>query len=369
MDESRIRRRITALRERANMTQSALAQALGFKDRQTVSTIETGDRKVSAAELVKLADIFNVELSFFSDPYVLVDEGRFSWRRDDLPEYAIGGFEEKAKGWLALYRHLSRVADKPVNSLVPSLALSPNSSFEEAATEGEAIAHQFELGAVPAARLEQVLDDQLKALVLQIEPPEGISGAACRLGGLNVVLVNRRESPARRAFNLAHELFHLATWDQMPPDHIESVRLQRSGNPRPEQLANAFAGGLLMPRARLEHLLADYPRPEPDQHAEWIKTLAARMAVSGQAMKWRLVDLGELPRARAKRIGDDALRINPDPDMPVPPLFSERFVNRMHWGLENGHLTVRKAAQVMSMTIDDLQSLFESHGMPVPFDL
>ena len=84
---------------------------------------------------------------------------------------------------------------------------------------------------------------------------------------------------------------------------------------------------------------------------------------------WRLVDLGEMARAQARRISDDALRMEPDPDATLPPLFSQQFVERLHWGLDNGHLTVRKAAQVMSMTIDDLHALFESYGMPVPFDL
>lgn len=369
MNDSRIRRRIAALRDKSGMTQSDLARALGFKDRQTISTIETGDRKVSAAELVRLTDIFEVELPFFSDPYILVEEGKFSWRRNDLPDNDIVQFEEMAKGWLALYRHLCRLSEVPVNSLVPTLALDQDSRYEEATAEGEAIAQQFDLSPVPALQLEQALNSNLNALVLQVDAPEGISGAACRLGGLNVVLVNRREVPARRAFNMAHELFHLATWEQMPPEHIESVRVRQGGNPRPEQLANAFAGGLLMPRASLEPLLSRHPRPEPDQRADWIKTLATGMGVSGQAMKWRLVDLGELPRAQAERISADALRMDPDPETPLPPLFSQQFVDRLHWGLDNGHLTVRKAAQVMSMTIDDLQALFESYGMPVPFDL
>jgi transcriptional regulator with XRE-family HTH domain len=370
MDESRIRRRIVALREKAGMTQADLARLLGFRDRQTVSTIERGDRKVSAAELVKLADIFGIELPFFSDPYTLVDEGRFSWRRNEVPDDEIVQFENRAKRWLALYRHLSLLAEIPVNSLVPTLALNQGSRFEEASAEGEAIARQFDLGRVPAQRLENALSDDLNALVLQVDAPVGISGAACRLGGLNVILINRAEAPARRAFNMAHELFHLATWDQMPPEHIESVRVPRGGNPRPEQLANAFAAGLLLPRSSLEALLDRFPRPEADQRDDdWIKHLATEMGVSGQAMKWRLVDLGELPKARARRIHDDALRMDPVPGTPLPLPFSEPFVERLRWGLEHGHLTVRKAAQLMDMSIDELHALIESHDMPVPFDL
>lgn len=369
MDNSRIRRRIVALRERAGMNQKALAKALGFKDRQTLSAIENGTRKVSAAELVSLADIFEVDLSVFSDPFTLIGEGEFSWRRKNAASETITQFQESAKGWLALYRHLSRLAGEPVHSLVPNLGLTEKSSFEEAAEEGEAIARQFNLEPVPALRLEEALNEQLNALVLQIDAPDGVSGAACRLGGLNFVLVNRRESAARRAFDMAHELFHLATWEQMPPEHIESVRLHRKGNPRPEQLANAFAGGLLMPRTTLNRLLEQHPRPAPDQQHQWIRNLADQLGVSGQAMKWRLAAIGALPRARAERITDDAVRMESGANLALPLPFSKRFVDRLYWGLENGRLTVRRAAQVMGMTIDGLQALFEVHGIPVPFDL
>lgn len=369
MDASRIRRRIVALRERADMKQIDLARAMGVNDRQTISQIETGERKVSADELVRLADIFNVELSAFSDPYRVFDEASFSWRRNEVPESTIQEFENQAKSWLALYRHLSRTAGEPVNSLVPKLDLTEKSSFEDAASEGESIAAQFDLGAVPALSLERALNDQLNVLVLQVDAPDGISGAACRLGGLNFVLVNRTESPARRAFNLAHELFHLATWEQMPPAHIESVRVNANGNPRPEKLANGFASGLLMPRKPMEALINQHPKPEAAEHAAWIMTLASAMGVSGQAMKWRLVHLGQLPRAKAQRIDDESLRQTQEEPALDPLPSSPRFVERLRWGLEEGRLTVRRAAELMGMTIDQLHNLFEAHDMPVPFDL
>ena len=44
--------RIKALREERKLSQDDLARAFGFKDRQTVSAIETGERRVSAEELL-----------------------------------------------------------------------------------------------------------------------------------------------------------------------------------------------------------------------------------------------------------------------------------------------------------------------------
>ena len=43
--------RIKALREERRLSQDDLARLFGFKDRQTVSAIETGERRVTADEL------------------------------------------------------------------------------------------------------------------------------------------------------------------------------------------------------------------------------------------------------------------------------------------------------------------------------
>ena len=369
MDPSQIRRRIVALRERAGMKQADLAEALGFKDRQTVSAIETGERKVSADELVRMADIFGVELPVFSDPYEILDGASFSWRRSEVPDSAIVQFEEQAKRWMALYRHLSRLAGEPVNSLVPNLGLTEKSSYEEAASAGELIANQFDLGNAPAAELERMLDKELKFMVLHVDAPDGISGAACRLDALNFVLVNRAEPAARRAFNLAHELFHLATWEQMTPDHIESVRLEGNSRPRAEQLADNFASGLLMPRDVINDLLQRHQQPDDAGLAAWIAVLARELDVSGTAMKWRLANLGLIARAKAARIADQDLQTAPVAGERLPLPFSKRFVERLHWGLDGGYLTVRRAAKLMGMSIDDLSDLFRAHDIPVPFDL
>ena len=47
-----IGKRIRALREERNLSQENVAEIFGFKDRQTVSAIETGARRVTAEELV-----------------------------------------------------------------------------------------------------------------------------------------------------------------------------------------------------------------------------------------------------------------------------------------------------------------------------
>ena len=115
---------------------------------------------------------------------------------------------------------------------------------------GERFVAEFELGDVPAKRLVEVMERELGILVLMVDAFQGISGAACRLPELDVVLINRHEVEGRRHFDLAHELFHILTWDAMPPEHSEEAR--ETGGNRVEQLANNFASAVLMPTPVLD---------------------------------------------------------------------------------------------------------------------
>ena len=67
------------------------------------------------------------------------------------------------------------------------------------------------------------MERELGILVVMVDSERGISGAACRLPELDAVLIARHEVAGRRHFDLAHELFHILTWDAMPPEHFEEA--------------------------------------------------------------------------------------------------------------------------------------------------
>ena len=58
-------------------------------------------------------------------------------------------------------------------------------------------------------------------LVLLVDMPKGISGVACQIPGADSILINRKDSEGRRNFDLAHELFHVLTWDALPPERVD----------------------------------------------------------------------------------------------------------------------------------------------------
>ena len=234
---------------------------------------------------------------------------------------------------------------------------------------GERFAAELELGDVPAQRLAAAMQNELGILVLMVDACRGVSGAACRLPGLDAVLIARGEVEGRRNFDLAHELFHILTWDAMPPKHVENAG--DFGGTRVEQLANHFAAAVLMPRAVLDSL-GDCGQLEMDELIVRLNAAANELGVTSSALRWRLVALGRLTKARAQAILESALRNNGGQDeTPAPPaLYSRpfmevdrgghrptaifRFVGRRFW------------SGCRSRT---LQGLLTAHGIDFAIDL
>jgi Zn-dependent peptidase ImmA (M78 family)/DNA-binding XRE family transcriptional regulator len=356
--------RIKALREERKLSQDDLARLFGFKDRQTVSAIETGERRLSAEELLAAVEKLGASLDYFTNPFLLAGEGKFSWRQSNVGLERLKAFERVAGRWVAANRTLAPKVGRPASYLRQTLKLTARSQFEEATAAGDRFAADFELGPLPADRLAEVMERKLGILVLMVDAIEGVSGAACRLPDLDTVLINRREVTGRRHFDLAHELFHILTWDTMPPEHVEEAA--EYSKSRVEQLANNFASAVLMPAAVLDRF-----GPVKGEIVAWLNATADALKVTATALKWRLVALERLGLAAAKAIPDAALRNNGREiaqDEP-PPLFSKPFMEVIALAIKEGQMSARRAADLLDLSLDDLAALCGTHAIEAPFDL
>ena len=79
---------IKILREQHGITQQKLADLLSLS-RPTVSQIEIGERKLSADELIKLADIFNISVEYLlglkREPKIIIKKTE----RKEKPKYQV----------------------------------------------------------------------------------------------------------------------------------------------------------------------------------------------------------------------------------------------------------------------------------------
>ena len=359
--------RVKAARKTLGMTQQELSKGLDLKDRQILSNIESGLRKVSSDELLALMRILEKSLDYFTDPFLLLEPKVFSWRTQ-APPSVIDAYENKARNMVMAFRRFSEQLGERFSPLAFKLHLSKRSTFEEAWEAGEALAEKFALGDTPAAKLHRAVEREMNIVLLYVDPPESISGAACRLPEFNAVLINRSEVPGRRNYDLAHEVFHMLTWDMMPPPPREMMYDDPRKGPRVERLADNFSAGLLMPRKSLQTKWEH--KGGVDLH-EWITKTAREYCVSAKALYYRLLNLNWLSDTDIQRINLERLTMSKDTcrEESRPKLYSQVFVDRLRRTLERGLVSVRKAASLLDCTIEDLEDLFKAYGMKVPFDL
>jgi transcriptional regulator with XRE-family HTH domain/Zn-dependent peptidase ImmA (M78 family) len=361
--------RIKALREAKGLKQDDLAHAFGFKDRQTLSAIETGERRVTAEELLRAVELFDVPLDTFTDPFLLLGEGRFSWRQTGVARDDLVRYEQDAGRLVAAFRTLAPLVGHEPQLFRRALGLTRWSRYEDASAAGERFAHEYELGDVPALRLPEVMDQELGILALMVDPIDGVSGAACRLPELDAVLIHRAEVPGRRNFDLAHELFHILTWDAMPPEHIEEALPKN--RTRVEQLADNFASAVLIPAPVLERW-GDWTGLRGKALVDRLNSAADELQVTSSALRWRLASLARLDNALAREIPEEWLRHNGrerPADVPLPPLFSRTFVEVIARAIDDGRVSARKATGLLGLSMEELAELCEAHGVEAPYAL
>ena len=143
------------------------------------------------------------------------------------------------------------------------------------------------------------------------------------------VLINANDAPWRRNFDLAHELFHVITWNVFSPEEIGDGTKKT----RPEQYADIFASSLLLPEAHLRDALKETVTDNKVRLIDIIE-LAKDFGVSTEAILWRLVNLKILKKSQAQKVLDNPKFRNLDRNMrrrlynkDKPSKFPSRFIS------------------------------------------
>ena len=357
--------RIKYARKKIGLSQEELSMKIGFKDRQILSNIESGKRKVSSEEMMSFMTMLGQPLEYFIDPYLIITENVFSWRFSNR-DSEHSAYKEKASKVVSAYKRFSDLLNEVINPIVPAIPIDKKSSFEEAQKIGENLCEIWELGDIPSENLRKNIEDKLGMLVLDLDMPNGVSGAACHLAEFNTILVNINEPATRRNFTLAHELFHILTWDNMPPETIDYDEKLGGKRPRAEYLAENFSGALLMPEKKLRPL---WERNNQNRIHNWINETSSTFGVSTTALLSRMRCLNWITKEDVNNIDESLLakdRVKVK-EKKGSKLFSEIFVNRLHSVLDKGYVGVRKAAQLLSLSVTEMEELFNSYNLNIPF--
>ncbi|MEN6565082.1 MAG: XRE family transcriptional regulator [Smithella sp.] len=358
--------RLKKARESAGLTIGEAASRLGFANYQTLSNIEKGDREVKASELALFARTYfcNINTLLMGDDEPLTAMNLL-WRKAPTGERKKE-IEAYIKNRFEQYHFLERLLgiDKESNSrfiTVKPVDIRTNNQIDGLASK---IGNMLNLGSRPALSLQKVMEQILQIKILFIELSDFGSAAATvhpELGA--AVVVNNEEAPWRINFTLAHELFHIITWDTFSPVEMENNEQLFTDI---EKKADRFASALLLPETEVRQELAkkiiEQKLPLSD-----IVDVAREFGVSTSAILYRMANLQLIPWDKANELSkDDELtmidrRIRNDSAIDIP--VSERFISLSAKCLRKGLLSRGKFAEILGIDRADIDEFLEYRGL------
>lgn len=345
--------RIALAREDLGLTQSELAGDIAL-DRTAINKIESGKRKVSASELVRLAAALDRPIDWFvsESPPAIVS------RREDP---STGG--------------RSRILDRRIEGLARDVEfleaghLLPaiedhRLQFPETVADAEAAAAQARDRM--DARDGPLLDLQrhceavgLLAFSLDLGE-EGRDAAYVAVREWGVALINGAVDPGRRRFNLAHELGHHLFADAYAPE----VTIFPGGEA--ERMINAFAVHLLLPRAGVESVWTKIDGPRLAATAVAVRYRTSWSAVCSQLKNLGLIDEDQRVALAAEPLtAADFVELGErwvselDPPS-VPPEYGRRVLV----AYRTGRLTSSRTTELLWGTVLQ-EDLPERHAIPL----
>lgn len=369
--------RIRSFREGLKLSQKALAELADLGSHQIVSQIEQGERDVKALELARLGRVLHASMDVLLGTAEPSLPARVLWRRRSVERDLTREAQlvQRARS----YAKLEDWCGQEPSEYLPDYDIDPSDyTYAEASALASRVGQILNLGRIPAGSLESTLAERFGVKVFYDHlGVDGSASAACvrddDVFG-SAVLLNADEVPVRRAFSLAHELFHLVTWASIAS---EWQRVGRDGGEpewyaQLERCAQAFAAALVIPADDLVVEMSrrgqgvEGPMLPPAEYAFIART---RFGVSTDALLWRLVnvrllsheqreELVQHPEIRATRRPNDAGDVSTFPD---------RFWELVRLAYEREQAGVAKLAEIAEISVGEMYDFLTSPVMDADY--
>jgi Zn-dependent peptidase ImmA (M78 family) len=361
--------RLKVEREALSLKLQYVAAQLGFNNYQTLSSIESGERPARAWELMKLAQLYGRNMEFFLRPEQLEQQKQHVLWREPAQTEKTALAERKFLNLCDNFSRLKELSGEtesdsvtfPITADALKLRKDQFRYVEKLADEYRRL---LDLGGRPACALPSALENQLGILVLFLDLADGGSAAAtCGPTG-QAILVNSSDISWRRNYDLAHEFFHLATWDAFSQTEIYDKQASKS---LPEQFADAFASALLLPADKVREECANRITGGKISYASLIE-IAREFEVSTDALLWRLVNLRLLARKdvidtlNQKVLKEMELERKMKGQAGERPYLSARYISLAIKTFLMGKISKAKLAEYVGIAFSEVPSFLKSFG-------
>jgi len=362
----RIGERIRKERKNMGLKLKDLAREIGFNNYQTLSSIEKGEREIRVAELDKIAKVLGLTVSYLLGETEKMED-RILWRKctDDSK---CKKFENELKTFCSNYKKLCELVNYKYEKFIPPEPEKLqkeiySDDYEFAGSLAKEYRKKLELGRYPGNNLIDALEEE--NILIFCRDLGDFGSAASLVGDFGAaVLLNRKDMPWRRTFDIAHELFHLITWNIYPSEEVYDDERGKSG---PEKYADTFASFILLPE---ESLREEIEKRIESGKIELIDVIdvAYKFRVSLQALSWRLQNLRLFSSKEMQRLRENPniskfnrLREQREPDIPLLPV---NYVTQAIKTYQKGRISKLKLADYLNVRYVEMRPFLQQYSYP-----
>lgn len=342
--------RLKYARVRAGLTLTQVKDRSGIGE-SSLSEFENGKREPSLSQLQALASAYRRSIAFFLAEGPIPREVVL-WR--DRPEEGSQDMEARFLRLCEQYHNLEVWTREEAPLSLPLVAASKTGlSYGDAEVLAKRVRNELNLGDRPALSLLTVLEEVWGVKVFHLPfTPSGTAASSKSETFGAAVLLNSRNVRWRRNFDLAHEVFHLLTWDVFRTD-IQAEATSYSASQQEEKLATCFARNLLMPADAVRVAVGTKVKADKVTLDD-LFDVARQFDVSIEALIWQMSFVGLLPgrQEETKAVTDRAKGLAPlleEREQTEPPVWPERYKALAIKALRHGAISIGRFAEYLGI--------------------
>ncbi|MBN2182531.1 MAG: ImmA/IrrE family metallo-endopeptidase [Sedimentisphaerales bacterium] len=343
--------------ERLRIARNAIGYTLEKVEQESnigsssLSDFENDKREPKFSQLSKLAEIYKRSIDFFltdrmpSEPIMLWRDGPSNADQLKEPE---SEFRRLCQQYHKL--ELCTVETRKATFPQPDVVNPDQFSWRQAESFARKIHNDLCLGDIPSASLKKILEERYYVKIFHLEfSGSAISTVSEEFGP--AILLNNRNTSWRRNYDLAHELFHLLTWNIFRTKSKEPCENE-------EKLADSFASKLLMPEESLKQRIDVMADEHEGLHLEQLDDLAREFGVSLDAMVYRISSLFRIKKEDTEQYliaAKQLAKLHKSRESEEPETLPERYCDLAQRALRNGRLSIIQFAKYMGISYKKAQ--------------
>lgn len=328
-------------------------ESRGLIGKSSLSEFENGKREPSFSQLSKLAEIYRKTVDFFLAD-TISEEAVPLWRDEPATEEERKETEARFRQLCEQYHRLEICTGQVRKANLPKPDTIERESFDyaQAGKLAEKVQRELLPGDVPSSSLKQILEERFYVKIFHLKFPGSKGSAICifdeSFGG-PAILLNKDNKLWRRNFDLAHELFHLLTWDIFRVGNGEETKPSE----HEEKIANAFASRLLLPTDSVKDKVDSARDSEGKITLEALDEIAREFGVSLDALFWRMLYLYNMPSDKIVKYIEKTKKlkaVRPPRKSDEPDELPERYCSLAIRALREGKLSLMQFKKYMNIS-------------------